>query len=593
MAEESGRPLSFSLVQTRGDGWRRQLELLAAANRDGIADDRAGGAACRRAPARAAVHPPSLAREPRLPARSPAFRSPNGSRSCATRASRPACSRRTPTGRNEPRNGSAAALLAGVRPACSVVADPPDYEPQPDVQHRDGRGDVPVASRWSWPTTCSSATTAGPAVPAAASTTATGNLDAAGRDAGATRTRSSGSATAARTSAPSATPASRRRCSPSGVVTATTAGSTSPSSCTARPRRPPVQSACSTAACSRPGYRADVNVIDFERLTARSPEMRYDLPAGGKRLVQTADGYVATIVAGTVTYEEGVATGPLPGRLLRGPQPAPDTELHLEDADEHDRHDDHGRPGRAGAARAGVRVAQRRSRRPVRLRAHRRAPRRARRRAGPRRSEHRRRARHHPRRCSRCRRSAPSWPASTHELINGAGVVLIRGLPAERYAKERASAIYWGVGTHLGQPVAAERQGPPARRRHRPGPGRRRPHRRAATRSAASRSRSTPTARTSSACSASTPAPAVVRASWRTRSRSTTSSSGPRPSWRPSSTLRSRTTCGASRRPARSPGTTMPIFTRCGRPPLRPLHPPVHRVGPAPRGRAPTVGRGA
>jgi N-acyl-D-aspartate/D-glutamate deacylase len=72
-----------------------------------------------------------------------------------------------------------------------------------------------------------------------------------------------------------------------------------------------------------PGYRADVNVIDFEHLQARRPEMRHDLPAGGKRLLQRADGYVATIVAGHVTYEHGVATDALPGRLVRGPQPEP------------------------------------------------------------------------------------------------------------------------------------------------------------------------------------------------------------------------------------------------------------------------------
>jgi N-acyl-D-aspartate/D-glutamate deacylase len=72
-----------------------------------------------------------------------------------------------------------------------------------------------------------------------------------------------------------------------------------------------------------PGYRADVNVIDFERLAARRPEIRHDLPAGGKRLVQTAEGYVATVAKGDVTYENGEATGPLPGRLVRGPQAAP------------------------------------------------------------------------------------------------------------------------------------------------------------------------------------------------------------------------------------------------------------------------------
>jgi N-acyl-D-aspartate/D-glutamate deacylase len=67
-----------------------------------------------------------------------------------------------------------------------------------------------------------------------------------------------------------------------------------------------------------PGYRADLNVIDFDNLALHRPEMRFDLPAGGKRLVQSAEGYVATIVAGEVTYEQGEATGPLPGRLIRG-----------------------------------------------------------------------------------------------------------------------------------------------------------------------------------------------------------------------------------------------------------------------------------
>jgi len=71
------------------------------------------------------------------------------------------------------------------------------------------------------------------------------------------------------------------------------------------------------------GYRADVNVIDFESLQARRPEMRHDLPAGGRRLVQRADGYVATVVKGQVTYEAGQPTEALPGRLIRGGRPAP------------------------------------------------------------------------------------------------------------------------------------------------------------------------------------------------------------------------------------------------------------------------------
>jgi N-acyl-D-aspartate/D-glutamate deacylase len=72
-----------------------------------------------------------------------------------------------------------------------------------------------------------------------------------------------------------------------------------------------------------PGYRADVNVIDYDRLALRAPEVAYDLPAGGRRLMQRAEGYVATLVAGEVTYRDGEATGALPGRLLRGAKAAP------------------------------------------------------------------------------------------------------------------------------------------------------------------------------------------------------------------------------------------------------------------------------
>ncbi|MBK1661764.1 N-acyl-D-amino-acid deacylase family protein [Paracraurococcus ruber] len=68
------------------------------------------------------------------------------------------------------------------------------------------------------------------------------------------------------------------------------------------------------------GKKADLNVIDYDRLQIRVPVMQYDLPAGGKRLVQRADGYLATVVNGAVTYRNGEATGALPGRLVRGPQ---------------------------------------------------------------------------------------------------------------------------------------------------------------------------------------------------------------------------------------------------------------------------------
>jgi len=71
------------------------------------------------------------------------------------------------------------------------------------------------------------------------------------------------------------------------------------------------------------GLRADLNVIDYDHLRLRAPEVAYDLPAGGRRLIQRADGYVVTIVAGDITYRNGEPTGALPGRLLRGAQAAP------------------------------------------------------------------------------------------------------------------------------------------------------------------------------------------------------------------------------------------------------------------------------
>ncbi len=73
----------------------------------------------------------------------------------------------------------------------------------------------------------------------------------------------------------------------------------------------------------KPGYRADLNIIDFDALRLRAPRMQRDLPAGGQRLMQDAEGYRYAIVAGRVTYIDGAPTGALPGRLVRGAQPAP------------------------------------------------------------------------------------------------------------------------------------------------------------------------------------------------------------------------------------------------------------------------------
>jgi len=72
-----------------------------------------------------------------------------------------------------------------------------------------------------------------------------------------------------------------------------------------------------------PGYKADLNVFDLDGLRLHPPEVARDLPAGGRRLVQRAEGYEATIVSGEVVYDRGQATDALPGRLVRGPQPSP------------------------------------------------------------------------------------------------------------------------------------------------------------------------------------------------------------------------------------------------------------------------------
>jgi N-acyl-D-aspartate/D-glutamate deacylase len=74
-----------------------------------------------------------------------------------------------------------------------------------------------------------------------------------------------------------------------------------------------------------PGMKADVNVIDFEGLRLYAPEIVYDLPAGGKRMIQKADGYTASIVSGVVAFRNGQPTGAaLTGKLVRGAQPLPD-----------------------------------------------------------------------------------------------------------------------------------------------------------------------------------------------------------------------------------------------------------------------------
>ncbi len=71
------------------------------------------------------------------------------------------------------------------------------------------------------------------------------------------------------------------------------------------------------------GYKADVNVIDLDGMRLHPPRFAFDLPAGGRRLLQDVEGYQLTVCSGTVTYEQGQPTGALPGQLVRGAQAGP------------------------------------------------------------------------------------------------------------------------------------------------------------------------------------------------------------------------------------------------------------------------------
>jgi len=72
-----------------------------------------------------------------------------------------------------------------------------------------------------------------------------------------------------------------------------------------------------------PGLRADVNLIDYERLQVQKPELVHDMPANGRRFVQRVTGYETTLVAGEPVFERGEHTGAMPGRLVRaGREPA-------------------------------------------------------------------------------------------------------------------------------------------------------------------------------------------------------------------------------------------------------------------------------
>ena len=314
MAAESGRPLSFSLVQARGEDWRRQLDLLAEANAAGVvmsaqvAPRPVGlllGLQCTLNPLMTNAVYRELADLP-LDEQVAALTDPAVRRRVLDEAAA---------------DGRRAGRIMGNYEHLFLLGDPPDYEPDPatsiaGLAAREGREPLELV----YDHLVSDGGRAFFYVPFLNYTE--GNLDATGEML--------------------AHPHTVPGLGDGGAHLGTICDASFPTTLLTlwgrdRDRgrlelpylvRQHTQDTARTVGLLdrgvlAPGYRADVNVIDFERLTARRPEMRHDLPAGGRRLVQSADGYVATVVAGEVTHEDGEATGPLPGRLVRGPQPVP------------------------------------------------------------------------------------------------------------------------------------------------------------------------------------------------------------------------------------------------------------------------------
>jgi N-acyl-D-aspartate/D-glutamate deacylase len=320
MAAESGRPMSFSLLQVgRSGSWRRQLELLADANSAGV-------------PMTAQVAPRAVGLllglqctlHPFLA--NPVFREIAGlplDRQAAAMADPSFRDRLVAAARaRRDEGGRGGRLLEGFADMYEL-GDPPDYEPDPATSvaaraERDGVDPIDLA----YDLVTADGGRAFLYVPLF--NYADGNLDAAGE----------------MLAHPHTVPGLGDGGAHLGTI-CDASFTTTLLTLWGRDRdrgrlelpylvRQHTQDTARTVGLLdrgvlAPGYRGDLNVIDFDRLTARRPEMVHDLPAGGRRLVQAADGYVATVKAGQVTYRDGEATGPLPGRLVRGPQPAPAT----------------------------------------------------------------------------------------------------------------------------------------------------------------------------------------------------------------------------------------------------------------------------
>jgi N-acyl-D-aspartate/D-glutamate deacylase len=317
MAAESGRPLSFSLVQARGLAWRRLLDLLSAANAEGVAMS-----------AQVAPRPVGLllglqcTLNPFMT--NPVFREVTElplDRQVAALSDPGFHERVLARATTERADGKLGGRLIGAFDRMFGLGDPPDYEPDPATSiarraEREGRDPLDLA----YDHLVSDGGRAFFYVPI---------LNYVDGDLDATREMLAHAHTVP-------------GLADGGAHVGTICDASFPTTLLTLwgrdrdhgrfdlpylVRQHTRDTARTVGLLDRgvlaPGYRADVNVIDFDRLTARRPEMRHDLPAGGRRLVQSAEGYVATVVAGQVTYESGRPTDALPGRLVRGPRPAP------------------------------------------------------------------------------------------------------------------------------------------------------------------------------------------------------------------------------------------------------------------------------
>jgi N-acyl-D-aspartate/D-glutamate deacylase len=317
MAAESGRPLSFSLVQARGLAWRRLLDLLSAANAEGVAMS-----------AQVAPRPVGLllglqcTLHPLLTNR--VYREVAGlplDRQVAALSDRGFRERVLTAATTERAEGKLGGRLIGAFDRMYELGDPPDYEPDPATSiarraEREGRDPLDLA----YDHLVSDGGRAFFYLPIL--NYVDGDLDATGEML--------------------AHPHTVPGLADGGAHVGTICDASFPTTLLTLwgrdrdhgrfdlpylIRQHTRDTARTVGLLDRgvlaPGYRADVNVIDFDRLTARRPEMRHDLPAGGRRLVQPAEGYVVTVVAGHVTYHDGEPTDALPGRLVRGPRPAP------------------------------------------------------------------------------------------------------------------------------------------------------------------------------------------------------------------------------------------------------------------------------